>query len=266
MSKKKKTSARVITRQQKAPAEQSWLRRQLSYAPAWIVFFIIVVLFVLNSLGQSIAVPGIISNDILHLNDGSKSAAAPTFNNTNVHNTNAALAPFFQPSVLYWQEKIYEWAAQNELNPNIVAILMQIESCGHPYAGSGFANGLFQVTPDNFASLVNRGVMQQGTNQIDPDLNAEAGLYIFDECLLLAQDNLEGAFACYNGGPSAITPQNRFQETRDYLIWSSGLWAEVQAGQSNSPTLTRWLNSGGSGLCQSAAEALSLLDPLNLQN
>lgn len=259
---KKRTSSKAATRTR---TEMSWLRRQLHYLPAWLMLLFILVLFVGSNLGVDL--PGFETDD--------SSSDAETSRTTNTsyggtHNTAAPLAGFYTDSVLYWEPKIYQWAEDNNLNPNIVAILMQIESCGHPYAGSGFANGLFQVTPANFNSLVNNqfqtsvGVLESGTNQLNPDYNAAAGLYIFAiDCLLFAGDDLEAAFACYNGGPGAVNPNNRFQETIDYVVWSMGMWAEATSGRNTSTTLDRWLNSGGSLLCESADAALEQLDPLN---
>ncbi|MBI5959948.1 MAG: transglycosylase SLT domain-containing protein, partial [Chloroflexi bacterium] len=55
------------------------------------------------------------------------------------------------PSVRHWKTQIHEWAAEYELNPNVVAIVIQIESCGDPsvisWAG---ATGLMQVMPFHF--------------------------------------------------------------------------------------------------------------------
>lgn len=48
----------------------------------------------------------------------------------------AALSPLFTPEVQYWGAKIMAWAAAYELPPNMVATVMQIESCGNPAAVS----------------------------------------------------------------------------------------------------------------------------------
>ncbi|NIS82480.1 MAG: hypothetical protein GTO14_20255, partial [Anaerolineales bacterium] len=42
------------------------------------------------------------------------------------------LSKAFTPEVLYWSADILTWAAEYELNPNLVATVIQIESCGHP--------------------------------------------------------------------------------------------------------------------------------------
>ena len=40
------------------------------------------------------------------------------------------IAPFFEESVRYWEADIVRWGERHNLDPNIVATVMQIESCG----------------------------------------------------------------------------------------------------------------------------------------
>ncbi len=61
------------------------------------------------------------------------------------------LSPLFTPQVLRWSDRILGWASDHDLDPNLVATVMQIESCGHPgVASSAGAIGLFQVMPFHF--------------------------------------------------------------------------------------------------------------------
>ena len=76
------------------------------------------------------------------------------------------LAPFFAPAVQHWSDEINRWAAQHEVDPHLLATVMQIESCGHPTVISNAgARGLFQVMPFHFAA---------GEDMLDPDTNAMA--------------------------------------------------------------------------------------------
>ncbi|MBI1856315.1 MAG: transglycosylase SLT domain-containing protein [Chloroflexi bacterium] len=51
----------------------------------------------------------------------------------------------------YWAAAISRWANASNLDPNLVAVVMQIESCGNPSArSSAGAMGLFQVMPFHF--------------------------------------------------------------------------------------------------------------------
>src|SRR5688572_11990822 len=40
------------------------------------------------------------------------------------------LSTVFTPEVLHWQDKIVAWSAAFNLDPNLAATVMQIESCG----------------------------------------------------------------------------------------------------------------------------------------
>lgn len=277
-SSRKKPASRATKK--KKQTRLQLIRRQFHYLPAWVVLGVIVVLFF--SSNQGTEVPGVIENELnqsVSVRDEADNTTITAVNDADdnpnsyagTHNASAPLAPFFADTVMYWEPKINEWALQNNLNPNIVAILMQIESCGHPYAGSGFANGLFQVTPTNFNSIINNnlptaiGFLEQGSNQLDPDINAASGLYVFAvDCLLFASDDVSAAFACYNGGPTAVNPNNRFQETLFYVEWADGLWADASNGRSTSETMERWFaaDNAGGRICEQADRALELLDPL----
>jgi soluble lytic murein transglycosylase-like protein len=79
-----------------------------------------------------------------------------------------AVAKVFSPEVQYWAPKIMEWSAKYGVDPNILATVIQIESCGDHMAGSSAgAQGLFQVMPFHFS---------EGENMHDPDTNARRGI------------------------------------------------------------------------------------------
>src|SRR5262245_60640765 len=57
----------------------------------------------------------------------------------------------FTPEVQYWTPRILVWAARYGVDPNMLATVIQIESCGDPTVGSSAgAQGLFQVMPFHF--------------------------------------------------------------------------------------------------------------------
>ena len=63
------------------------------------------------------------------------------------------IASTFTPEVQRWSGKIGSWSDEYGLEPNLMATVMQIESCGHPTVSSpSGAQGLFQVMPFHFAS------------------------------------------------------------------------------------------------------------------
>jgi soluble lytic murein transglycosylase-like protein len=157
-----------------------------------------------------------------------------------VTNPNAALAPFYAPEVMRWREDILRWAVEYHLNPNIFALIMQIESCGDPYAISGVgATGIMQVMPQNFA---------MGENMFVPDTNVRRGMEHFRRCLNYFNGDVGLALACYNGG----FDRSRWgSQTQYYYQWGTGIWQDVVAGHQRSATLSDWLAADGGTLCPS---------------
>ncbi len=183
---------------------------------------------------------------------------SPTTNRVQVNNPNVIiassgqLAPFFAPSVLYWEPQILHWSERHQLDPNMIATIMQIESCGDPGALSGSgAQGLFQVMPFHF---------QDGEDAFDPDTNALRGMNYFAERLLQTKGDIGRAFAGYNGGhvASAGGWNDWADETQRYFTWSTGIYGEALEGNQNSETLNQWLAAGGVNLCNQAEERLGM--------
>jgi hypothetical protein len=160
----------------------------------------------------------------------------------------ARLAKLFTPQVKRWETEIIGWAAQHGLDPNLVATVMQIESCGDPSAlSSAGAQGLFQVMPYHFAN---------GEDETSPDTNALRGLSYLRKSLDHFDGNVSLALAGYNGGiDGASRPSNEWaQETRDYQYWGENIYADALAGKVNSSTLDEWLAAGGASLCAQAEQ------------
>lgn len=162
--------------------------------------------------------------------------------------TSGEIASFFTPQVRHWEPQIIAWAAEHELDPNLVATVMQIESCGDPKAvSSAGAQGLFQVMPYHFAS---------GENGFKPDTNAQRGLDYLSRSLAHFNGDASLALAGYNGGINgASRPAAQWaQETRDYQYWGEHIYADAAAGRSESPVLAEWLAAGGASLCLQAEQ------------
>jgi hypothetical protein len=47
-------------------------------------------------------------------------------------------------------------------------------------------------------------------------------------------------------------------ETRRYVYWGSGIYADASSGASRSGRLEEWLAAGGAGLCRRASQQLGL--------
>jgi hypothetical protein len=165
------------------------------------------------------------------------------------------LATLFTSEVLYWKDDIIRWGRERGLNPNVIATIIQIESCGHPYVTSNAgAQGLFQVMPLHFGD---------GENQLNPETNAQRGLDHLQDCLWRANYDVGLAFACYNGGASVLgLPQSEwYEESRNYYTWGTGIYGDASHGEEISPTLESWLQAGGSRLCEQARLTQDLLIP-----
>ncbi|MGQ0605033.1 MAG: transglycosylase SLT domain-containing protein [Anaerolineales bacterium] len=159
-----------------------------------------------------------------------------------------ALAPFFTAEVQRWGEQIRGWAAQYGVDPNLIATVMQIESCGWRSAVSkSNAQGLFQVMPFHFAP---------GEPMQDPDVNAYRGLAYLSLGLTRANGDIGLALAGYNGGHSLITrdPAGWPEQTKRYWYWGTGLYNDAASGQATSGRLQEWLQAGGASLCARAAQ------------
>ncbi len=162
------------------------------------------------------------------------------------------LSPIFAAPVRHWEPQIVTWAAEHGLDPDIVATIMQIESCGDPRAQShAGATGLFQVMPFHF---------EPGEDAFDPETNAFRGMSFFTYVLGLSKGDIGRALAGYNGGPRAALSSwdSWVSETRRYYTWGTGIYADAKAGLAESPTLQQWLQAGGASLCRQAAERLGL--------
>lgn len=178
--------------------------------------------------------------------------AANTGAAANSVNYQGKISAVFSDEVKYWEEDIVRWAAEHSLDPNMVATVMQIESCGDPQAVSiAGAQGLFQVMPFHFTA---------GEDMKDPDTNARRGMNYLAERLVQTAGEVGHAFAGYNGGHVAAGSSwdNWAAETQRYYVWATGIYADALAGLTESPTLQEWYAAGGASLCQQAANRLNL--------
>jgi hypothetical protein len=177
---------------------------------------------------------------------------SPVFAATGAEAAARSLSPIFTPEVRFWEPQIREWAAAYALDPNLVATVMQIESCGNPGAVSGSgAQGLFQVMPFHFGA---------GEEMQDPQTNAVRGLNFLTEMLKQSGGHVGMALVGYNGGYRAV--QGSWEtwpsETRRYYRWGAGLYSDAATGLGDSPTLHDWLTAGGESLCSQARAELEL--------
>jgi soluble lytic murein transglycosylase-like protein len=159
----------------------------------------------------------------------------------------APLSSIFTPEVQFWEPLIAEWALAWEIDPNLIATVIQIESCGDPLVSSNAgAQGLFQVMPFHFAP---------GEDMLDIRNNAARGLAYLNGGLDRSEGHAGLALAGYNGGHSVIDKGYAawHAETRRYYYWGAGIYADARLGLETSPRLQEWLAAGGQGLCDRAS-------------
>ena len=162
------------------------------------------------------------------------------------------ISPVFTPEVHTWADEIAAWSTAYRIKPNMIATVMQIESCGNPDVVSGAgAIGLFQVLPLHF---------EEGEDPLDPDINAGRALLYLGELLATTNGDPGLSFAAYNGGQSMLytSPADWPTETQNYQYWASGIYEDAESGLQESPTLADWLDAGGASLCERAAQQLGL--------
>jgi soluble lytic murein transglycosylase-like protein len=155
--------------------------------------------------------------------------------------------------VQYWAGNITQWANAASLDPNLIAVVMQIESCGDPRAVSrAGAKGLFQVMPFHF---------RFGENPYDPETNALRGLNYLARSLRTANGDARLALAGYNGGIGIISRSEWLwsAETKRYVYFGVPIYEDAHSGKTTSPTLDEWYRRYGAGLCRQASERLGLV-------
>jgi soluble lytic murein transglycosylase-like protein len=162
------------------------------------------------------------------------------------------IAPLFTPEVQYWSSNIVQWSQQTGIDANMIATLMQIESCGDPFAeSSAGAMGLFQVMPYHFES---------GEDPYKPATNAQRGLDYLQRALAARDGVARLGFAGYNGGiTGAKRPESQWtNETQRFVYWGTGIYQDAVKGKGHSERLEEWLGRGGASLCNQAAQRLGI--------
>jgi hypothetical protein len=157
-----------------------------------------------------------------------------------------SLAGLYTPTVRYWTADIHRWADTWGLDANLVATLIQIESCGDLQAQSAAgAKGLFQVMPFHFSP---------GEDPFDPQTNAKRGMAYLKQAWDASDGDVRLTLAGYNGGIDlAGQPESNWpDETGQYVYWGSGIYLDGSKGAAHSSTLNAWLASGGIKLCMQA--------------
>ncbi len=172
----------------------------------------------------------------------------------------SSLSGVFTPEIQYWEPLIKAWAVLYQIDPNVIATVIQIESCGDPFVSSSAgAQGLFQVMPFHF---------EAGEDMLDVQTNATRGLNYLLDGLEHSEGHVGLALAGYNGGHGVIGQgwAAWTSETQRYYYWGTRIYAEAISGMTTSPTLEEWLAAGGNNLCALARNSQRRIDENAAQN
>jgi len=170
-------------------------------------------------------------------------------------------------TVTRWRPQIDEMAKKYQLDPNLVAIIMTVESGGYSKAKSeDNAVGLMQITPLTAKDIASRYLKQPTThyNLKDPRTNIEFGTAYLAELRKQFGSYKQGpswdstvelVAVAYNGGFLAGNKleQGKGLNTPEIVVYSRdvfNMWRERQAGKS--PTYDRWVERGGNRLLDQA--------------
>jgi soluble lytic murein transglycosylase len=176
-------------------------------------------------------------------------------------------SPWIPSTVKQWNVPIQEMAKEYNVDPNLIAIIMTLESGGYSKASSDAgAQGLMQITPLTAKDIAAKFLKKPQTtyNLKDPRTNIEFGTaylaYLRDTFGTPQQGpgwetTVELIAAGYNGGPGAANDLERGHglndtETVVYSRDAYNMWRERNANKS--PTYDRWLERGGSALVDAA--------------
>jgi len=171
---------------------------------------------------------------------------------SNESTSSSGISPIFTKEVQHWGNDIVRWAGASSLDPNLVAVIMQIESCGDPRATSrSGAMGLFQVMPFHF---------RIGENPYNPETNALRGVDYLSRSLATGGGNARLAMAGYNGGIGVISRSEWIwpSETKRYVLYGAPIYEDARSGATSSSSLTEWYEKYGVSLCRQAAQRLGI--------
>jgi len=174
--------------------------------------------------------------------------------------------PWISPTVKQWQAPILTMSRRYNIDPNVLAIIMTLESGGYAKANSGEAQGLMQITPLTAKDIASKylKVPVKSYNLYDPQTSIEFGAaylaYLRNQFGSFEQgpawdSTVELIAAGYNGGPgaaSSLEEGNGLHDTQTlaYSRDAFNMWRERHAA--DSPTYDRWLERGGSSLVDMA--------------
>ncbi|MET0412287.1 MAG: transglycosylase SLT domain-containing protein, partial [Polyangiaceae bacterium] len=184
---------------------------------------------------------------------GSDSASAPgaATMTTRAADGWPAIA-WLPPTVARWKPALAEAAQQHGVSPELLAIVMLIESRGNPAARSpAGAIGLMQIMPATAAQIAaERQLSDYSEARLwEPEYNLDFGAWYLAEQLdafaALGERSVALAAVAYNGGPRRarvyLETENEaalYEEIRHYRDLVVGMWQERELPESS--TFATW--------------------------
>lgn len=174
--------------------------------------------------------------------------------------------PWLPQMVDRWSHLITKASEHHQIDPELLAIILLVESGGNPAAVSpAGAVGLMQIMPTTAADIAERRGIER-YNLLDPETNVSFGAWYLSSLLESFGQNdrlldwsasVWMAAGAYNSGPGRLAEVRQGKsflptEGIDYTYWVSGMWRERH--EQTSHTFTQWYDSGGSRLISEAKE------------
>lgn len=176
-------------------------------------------------------------------------------------------SPWIPETVKFWHKDIAEMSKKYNLDANLIAIIMTLESGGDPKAESEVkAKGLMQIMPLTAQDTADRYTKKpfKKYDLLDGKTSIEFGTaylamlrdeYGTDKHSPDWNITVELIASAYNGGFSAANAIEKGEGIRDtqtlaYSRDAFNMWRERNAG--SSPTFDRWKERGGNDLLNKA--------------
>ena len=135
------------------------------------------------------------------------------------------ISPFWGGAISQWNRAIVYWAAERELDADLVAAVVRSESIGQASAEGPFgAVGLMMVLPKEVSGLAWRPTAEELKQ---PNVNLRWGTGILKQILRDSGGDLFKALAAYNGG----WEQTDLPSTRHYAQTVLGFYASAIAAR-----------------------------------
>lgn len=215
--------------------------------------------------------------DVIMVAAGIAITTAVVMSVNSIEHHETALAPeskhitslWIPDTVKHWEKPISEMAKRYDIDPNLIAIIITLESGGYPKATSEVdAKGLMQIMPLTAGDIAKRHLKkpQEKYDLHNPETSIEFGTaylaMLRDEYGTAKQgpswnETVELIAAAYNGGFSAANALEKGEGLRDtqtlsYSRDAFNMWRERHS--ETSPTFDRWKERGGDELIQKAQD------------